>query len=300
MLDRMGVSVRSGAPRTRNVAAVLVTAELPQFSGRGARIDVNVASLGDATSLMGGTLILTPLVGPDGQTYAVAQGPLAVTGFAARGEAETLTQGVPTSGRIVNGAMIEREAPPAQHPRGLVVLELRNPDFRTAIAVVDAINAHARTRHGRPAARERDPRTVLLTPPPGMSLPRFLAEIGDLTVEPDAPARVVVDARTGTIVIGQDVRISTVAVTQGAVTVRVSDAPVVSQPAPLTRGETVVGARTAIDAAESGGPIAIVAGPNLRTLVRGLNQIGLKPAGIIAILQAIKSAGALQAEIIVQ
>jgi flagellar P-ring protein precursor FlgI len=261
---------------------------------------VTVSSLGDATSLMGGTLILTSLNGVDGQAYAAAQGQVAVSGFAATGQAETVTQGVPTTGRIANGALIEREVPGQFSEIAPLVLELKNPDFNTAIRMVDAINNYAMSRYGVRVARERDNRSIDLQKPQRIGTTRFIAEIGDLVVEPDAPARVVMDARSGTIVIGQDVQISTVAVTHGNLTVRITETPVVSQPAPFSRGSTVVVPRTDIEAEERGGQIQIVRGANLRTLVRGLNQIGLKPNGIISILQAIKSAGALQADLVIQ
>lgn len=299
MLDRMGVAVKAGALRVRNVAAVVVTADLPPFANRGARLDVTVSSLGDASSLMGGTLVMTPLTAADGQTYAVAQGQLVVSGFAAKGEAESVSQGVPTAARVPNGGTIERE-PPGALADGPLALELRNPDFRTATQIADAINAHTRRRFGRDLARERDHRTVLVARAPQISTARFMAEIGDLEVQPDAPARIVVDARTGTIVIGQDVRVSTVAITHGGITVRVTETPQVSQPAPMSQGETVVTPRTQVEAEQTGGQIAVLQGSNLRTLVRGLNAIGLKPTGIIAILQALKTSGALQAELVVQ
>ena len=300
MLDHLGVNARTGQLRTRNVAAVLVTADLPAFIGRGSRVDVTVSSLGDANSLMGGTLVLTSLAGPDGQVYAVAQGQVTVSGFAAQGQGETVTQGVPTTGRIANGAIIEREVASTVRQESSLVLELRNPDFRTAIQIVDAINDYAKQRFGRPVARERDQRTVQLERPPKYGLARFMAEIGELVVDPDTPARVVIDSRSGTVVIGHDVQISTVAVTHGNLTVRVTEAPVVSQPAPRSGGATVVTPQTTIETDQAGGQMAMMNGSNLRTLVRGLNQIGLKPSGIISILQAIKSAGALQADLVVQ
>ncbi|SDR61185.1 flagellar P-ring protein precursor FlgI [Rhizobiales bacterium GAS191] len=312
MLDRMGINVRNDLPsttggssqpislRTRNVAAVIVTADLPPFVSNGSRMDVGVSSLGDATSLMGGTLILTSLSGVDGQTYAVAQGAISVSGFAAAGQAEVLTQGVPTAGRIPNGALIEREIPNRSLESGPLVLQLRNPDFSTAVRVADAINDFSYRFYRMRVAREQDHRTISVIRPPRVSAPRFMAEIGELTVQPDTPARVVVDERTGTVVIGQDVQISTVAVTHGSLTVRVTETPQVSQPNPFGNGRTVVTPSTAVDANQTGGQIAILAGTNLRILVRGLNQIGLKPSGIIAILQAIKSAGALQADLVIQ
>jgi flagellar P-ring protein precursor FlgI len=300
MLDGMGINVRNASLRTRNVAGVIVTAELPPFIGRGARIDITVSSLGDATSLLGGTLIMTPLMGADGEIYAVGQGPVAVSGFSTEGDAESLTEGVPTTGRIPNGAVVEREVSGDFLEMGQLVLELSNPDFSTAIRVVDAINAYASGRYGESVAYERDYRTIVLRKPEGPSALRFVAEVGELMVEPDSPARVVIDERTGTIVIGQDVQISTVAVTHGNLTVRVTEAPTVSQPAPFSEGETTVSPRTFVDASQTGGRLAIIGGTDLQTLIAGLNQIGLRPTGIIAILQAIKTAGALQAELIIQ
>lgn len=301
MLDRLGVNVRGNTNmRTLNVAAVLVTAELPPFVTPGTRIDVNVSSLGDATSLMGGTLILTSLTGVDGQTYALAQGQVSVSGFAAQGQAQSVTQNVPTAGRVPNGALVERALPGGFRDIGPLTLELRNPDFNTAVRIVDAINAYTLSNYGTPAAHEEDQRSILLAKPGRVGAARFMAEIGELLVQPDMPARVVIDARSGTVVIGQDVQISTVAVTYGNITVRVTEAPIVSQPPPFSRGQTVVTPQTQVDVSKQGGPIAIVRGANLRTLVAGLNQIGLRPSGIIAILQAIKSAGALQADLVVQ
>jgi flagellar P-ring protein precursor FlgI len=300
LLDRMGINVRNQTLRARNVAAVMVTADFPAFGGAGARIDVSVSSLGDATSLMGGTLLMTPLSGADNKVYAVAQGPLAVAGFSAEGAAQVLTQGVPTTGRIPNGALIEREVPGQLADIDVLVLELRNPDFATAIEIVDAVNRYGLRTYGFLVARERDFRSVLLYRPQQVSSARFLAEIGNLMVRPDTPARVVVDERSGTVVIGKDVQVSTVAVSHGNLTVRITEAPVVSQPPPFSRGQTVVTPQTFIEANQPGAPVAIIGGTDLQKLVRGLNQIGLKPSGIIAILQAIKSAGALQADLIVQ
>jgi flagellar P-ring protein precursor FlgI len=300
MLDRMGINVRNLNLRTRNVAAVLVTADLPPFIGKGSRIDVTVSALGDSTSLMGGTLILTPLVGGDNKTHAVAQGAVAVSGSVAQGQAETLTQGVPTVGRISNGAIVEQEVPGRFGDGGALTLELKNPDFNTVVRVADAINSFTSYRYGMKAAREQDLRTVSLLVPARVGATRFMAQIGELLVEPDTPARVVVDERTGTVVIGQDVQISTVAVTHGSLTVRITETPKVSQPGPLSNGQTKVVPNTSIDSQETGGQMVILGGTTLRTLVRGLNQIGLKPTGIIAILQAIKSAGALQADLVTQ
>ncbi|QFU17682.1 flagellar basal body P-ring protein FlgI [Microvirga thermotolerans] len=300
MLDKMGVNVRDVPLRTRNVAAVAVTADLPPFIGAGSRIDVTVTSLGDATSLKGGTLLLTSLMGGDGQVYAVAQGPVAVSGFNAAGQAETLTQGVATAGRIPNGALIEREVPGAMREMSSLVLELKNPDYKTATLITDAINAYAIARYGKRVATPRDFRTVVLNKPRDIGTTRFIAELGDLRVQPDTPARVVVDQRTGTVVIGKNVQISTVAMTHGNLTVRVTETPLVSQPEPFGNGRTAVVPRTQITATEPDAHLAVIGGSDLQTLVKGLNQIGLKPTDIIAILQAVKTAGALQADLIVQ
>jgi len=299
MLDRMGVNV-DVTLRARNVAAVIVTADLQPFAGRGTRIDVTVSSLGDARSLMGGTLVVTPLMGGDGQIYAVAQGAISVSGFEAEGDAALVAQGVPTAGRVPNGALIERELPDQFRDMRSLLLELRNPDFRTAVAIADAINDYSLARWGERTAVERDFRSVFLRQPEQVSPMRFLAEVGELTITPDTPARVVIDERTGTVVIGQNVQISTVAVTHGNISVRITERPFADQPNPLSLGETVVLPDTEIEAQEEGGQLAIIGGADLQTLVRGLNQIGLKPMGIIAILQAIKTAGALQADLVVQ
>ncbi len=299
MLERLGVNVRGAGARTRNVAAVMVTAELPPFINRGSRIDVVVTSIGDASSLRGGTLIMTPLYGGDDNIYAVAQGSVAVSGFEAEGESETLTSGVPTAGRVSNGALVERPAPGHFNDQDVLHLELLNPDFGTAIKVVDAINAYTRQRYANALAREQDMRTISVRVPSNTSPTRFMADLGKIMVKPDTPARIVVDERTGTIVIGADVKISTVAVTHKNLTVRVTETPVVSQPAPFSEGETVVTSDTDIAAVQEDGNLAIVKGTNIHTLVTGLNRMGLKPPGIIAILQAIKSTGALQADLVV-
>ena len=300
MLDRLGVNVNGISLRVRNVAGVMVTANMAPFISSGSRMDVDISSIGDATSLMGGTLLMTPLNGPDGKVYAVAQGPVAVAGFSAGGAAATVTQGVPTGGRVPNGALVEREVGGRLDDVHPLVVDLYNPDFKTATEVSDAINAFAISQYGRPYARERDMRSIVVDRPPNISTTRWLAEIGDLLVNPDTPARVVISERTGTVVIGQDVQISTVALTHGALTVRVTEDPVASQPAPLSKGTTTVLPRTSVSASQDSGHIAVVGGTSLQALVGGLNKVGLKPSDIIAILQAIKSSGALQAELVVQ
>jgi flagellar P-ring protein precursor FlgI len=230
----------------------------------------------------------------------VAQGPIAVSGFSATGAAASITQGVPTDARIPNGAIVEREVAGGLDQLSSLVLELYNPDFKTATLISDTINRAAVAAYGKPVARERDMRSVVLMRPPHVSAARFLAEVGDLLINPDTPAKVVINERTGTVVIGQDVQISTVAMTHGTLTVRVTEMPDVSQPAPFSKGTTTVVPRTAVSTEEPDGHIAVIGGASLQALVSGLNQIGLKPTDIIAILQAIKSAGALQADLVIQ
>ncbi len=300
MLQNLGIATEGGRARAKNVAAVIVTANLPPFVQSGARIDATVSSLGDATSLAGGTLVMTPLRAADGDIYAVAQGPVVVSGFSAEGQAETLTQGVPTAGRVPNGAIIERHVAASFDEMLMLTLQLRNPDFSTAVRITDTINAYTDRRFGARLAAEQDSRTVVIRKPKGVSAARFYAELENLMVEADAPARVVVDERTGTVVIGNDVRISRVGISHGALTVRVTEMPRVVQPEPFSRGETEIEPFTVIEADQPDANVAVLDGPDLQTLVSGLNRLGVKPDGIIAILQGIKSAGALQAELVLQ
>lgn len=300
MLQNLGISTEGGASRANNVAAVIVTANLPPFASLGSRIDVNISSLGDATSLRGGTLVMTSLSGADGQIYAVAQGSVIVSAFAAEGDAASLQQGVATAGRLPGGAIIEREIPASFKAVGGLVYQLRNPDFTTAVGMADVINAYSEARYGRPIAKARDSTTVAVRKPDAADLARLTAEIEGLVVETDSPARVVVNERTGTIVIGNDVRVSKVAVSHGTLTVQIEETPTVVQPLPFSRGVTAVEPLTDITAGVDGGQVAILDGPDLRALVAGLNAIGVKPDGIIAILQGIKSAGALHAELVLQ
>ncbi|TIV21924.1 MAG: flagellar basal body P-ring protein FlgI, partial [Mesorhizobium sp.] len=253
-----------------------------------------------ATSLAGGTLVMTPLKAADGEIYAVGQGSVIVGGFTAKGQAEELTQGVPTAGRVPNGAIVERAVPAEFDDQGVLTLQLRNPDFSTAIRIADAVNDYTSQRFGMRVAAERDARTVQIRRPKNVSAARFYAEIENLVVESDSPARVVIDERTGTIVIGNNVRISRVAISHGTLTVRITEAPRVVQPEPFSRGETAVEPSTAIDASRPNARVAVLDGPDLETLVSGLNRLGVKPDGIIAILQGIKSAGALQADLVLQ
>jgi flagellar P-ring protein precursor FlgI len=298
MLERLGVNTRGEIVNTRNVAAVMVTANLPAFSAQGSRIDVTVSAMGDSTSLQGGTLLATPLLAADGEVYALAQGPIAVGGFTAQGAAETVTRGVPTSGRIANGGMIERELSYDFSAAASLRLSLRNPDLTTAQRMATAINRYLNAS----AAEATDPATVRLTRPvdfPG-DIVALLTQVEQIRIEPDVPAKVIIDEQSGVIVMGADVRISTVAIAQGNLTIRVTEAPQVSQPMPFAaQGETAVVPRTGIDIEEDTGTGLIVLedGVSLEVLVNGLNALGIGPRDMIAILQAIKAAGALQAEI---
>ncbi len=296
MLERLGVNIRGQTIRTANFAAVMVTANLPAFGTQGTRFDVTVSALGDAKSLQGGTLLVTPLLGADGNVYAVAQGSLAINGFQAEGDAAKIVRGVPTVGRIANGAIIEREIEFALNRLPNLRLALRNPDFTTATRIAAAVNDFI----GGPTAEPLDPSTVQISVPAQYkgNVVSLLTEIEQLQIEPDLGARIVIDERSGVIVMGRDVRVSTVAVAQGNLTVTISETPQVSQPAPFSRGQTRVVPRTRIGIQEEGRKLALVReGVSLQQLVDGLNALGIGPRDMIAILQAIKAAGAIQADI---
>jgi flagellar P-ring protein FlgI len=297
MLERLGVNTRGANLRTANVAAVMVTANLPPFSVQGTRLDVTVSSLGDAKSLQGGTLLVTPLLGADGEVYAVAQGSIAIAGFQAEGEAAKITRGVPTVGRIANGALIEREVEYRLSAQRTLRLSLRNPDLTTARRIGAAINDFL----GADTAEPVDPGTVTLNIPESYkgNMIRLLTQIEQLRIEPDQTARIVIDERSGIIVMGRDVRVSMVAVAQGNLTVTISEQPEVSQPAPFSDGQTTVVPRTDVQVkTDEEKKLAILrSGVTLRELVDGLNALGIGPRDMISILQAIKSAGAIQADI---
>jgi flagellar P-ring protein precursor FlgI len=297
MLERLGVNVRGQSLLTKNVAAVMVTATLPPFSTQGSRIDVTVSALGDSKSLLGGTLLVTPLLGADSEVYAVGQGPVATGGFSAAGDATSVTKNVPTAGRISSGAIVEREIPFSLGQLKTVRLSLRNPDFTTARRITQAINAH----FGEGIAAALDPANVQVAVPAGKTdVIGLLTDIEQLQVNPDEVAKVVINESSGVIVMGEKVRISTVAIAQGNLTVRVTETPQVSQPSAFSEtGETTVVPRTQIAVDEqSGHKIAVLQeGVTLQQLVESLNALGVGPRDIISILQAIKAAGALQAEI---
>jgi len=296
MLERMGVNIRGATIRTGNVAAVMVTGNLPAFSTQGTRMDVTVSALGDAKNLQGGTLLVTPLLGADGNVYAVAQGSVAVAGFQAEGEAAKIVRGVPTVGRIANGAIIEREIEFALNRLPNVRLALRNPDFTTAKRIAAAVNDYL----GAKSAEPLDPSTVQLTVPTEFkgNVVAFLTEIEQLQVEPDLSAKIIIDERSGIIVMGRDVRVATVAVAQGNLTVTISESPQVSQPNARAGGRTVVTPNSRVGVTEDGKKFALVKdGVSLQQLVDGLNGLGIGPRDLIGILQAIKAAGAIEADI---
>ena len=295
MLERLGVNTRDQETKlqTKNVAAVMVTASLPAFARTGERIDVAVSALGDAKDLTGGTLLVTPLLGADGEVYAVSQGALATGAIAARGAAASVTRNIPTAARIANGATVEREVGFSMEKMTTLRLGLRNPDLTTARRIAAAINAAVGG-----GARATDLRTVSIDTR-GQDPVDLLARIEDLRVAPETPAVVVIDEASGTIVMGADVRISTVAIAQGNLTVRVSETPEVSQPEALSNGRTTVVPRTRVEADDGHDRRLGVlrGGVTLRDLVANLNALGVGPRDLISILQSIKAAGALQADL---
>ena len=300
MLERLGVNTRNELDdlNTANVAAVVVTATLPAFARQGSRIDVSVSALGDAESLQGGTLLVTPMLGADGEVYSVAQGSLIVSGFSAQGAAASITTGVPTTAKIPNGAIVEREVAFELDSLKTVRLSLRNPDFTTSRRIAQAINGFVT----EPVATATDPATVSLAVPARYqgSVVGLLTDIEQLKVTPDQLARVVVDEHSGVIVMRENVRISTVAIAQGNLTIRITETPHVSQPGAFsTTGTTTTVDRTNIQVDDNADRKLTVLNEEvtLRELVNGLNALGIGPRDMISILQTIKAAGALQAEI---
>ena len=297
MLARMGIGIDSEAVNVKNVAAVMVTAELPPFSRAGSTLDGTVSSIGDATSLEGGTLVMTPLFAADGNVYAIAQGPISVGGFAAGGGAGSSVQkNHPTVGRLANGATVERELEYAIDGEGGFVVALANADFTTALRMTQAINAH----FGAAVAVASDPGTVRVRLPEryDQDVVRFMSELESVEVTPDRLARVILNERTGTVVMGDAVTISTVAVSHGNLSVSISAQNEVSQPLPFSDGETARVRNDDVEAVEDEAALTVVEGPvTIRELVQGLNAIGVTPRDLISILQAIKAAGALSADL---
>lgn len=296
LLDNSGIHVDPTTVKVKNVAAVMVTANLPAFVRNGSRIDVQISSIGDATSLQGGTLLLTPLKGPDGKVYAVAQGPISLGGFAVSGGTGTTVQkNHPTVGFISGGAVVEREVPVELAGRGELELVLQQPDFNTANKAADAINMAM----GSQFAKAVSSGTVKLKVPGQYqsNIVQFIAQVETVTIQPDSVAKVVINGRTGTIVMGENVTISPVAVAHGNLTIQVSEQPAVSQPLPFANGRTQVVPQTQINVQEGKGTLHLVKGVTIGQVVKGLNAIGATAQDLSSILQTIKAAGAMQAEV---
>ena len=298
MVDQFGISIDAGDLKSRNSAVVSVTADLPPFARPGQALDARVSAMGDAKSLEGGVLLQTPLKAANGAVYAAVQGPVLVGGFSAGGQAASVSKNITTTGRIAGGVLVEREvASSFTGPGGTLSLLLNQPDFTTARRMAEAINA----QFGAVARPEDAGRVEVAIPPAYAATPSaFIAELESLPVRPDATARVVVNERTGTVVMGGNVRIDTVAIAHGNLTVQVVEQPQVSQPQPFGQGQTAVVPRTAISAQEGGGQLITV--PEAGTvdeLVAALNGVGASPRDMIAILQAIDRAGALHGELVV-
>ncbi len=295
MLERLGVNMRGAPIQTKNIAAVMVTAALPAFAAPGSTVDVTVSAMADAKSLQGGTLLVTPLLGGDGEAYAVAQGSVETGATAAGGASgSSITKGVPTAGRIAAGANVEREVGFSLAKMEVMRLTLRNPDFTTARRVADVINAQYPG-----AALAQNPTIVAIHPPAGQDMVSFVTAIENLEVEPDDPAKVVIDEVTGVVVIGDKVRLSTVAIAQGNLTIQIEERPQVSQPAPFSQGVTTIVPQSTVKVDEQKGKKLIIVkeSASLASLVQGLNSLGVTPRDMISILQAIKADGALQADI---
>jgi flagellar P-ring protein precursor FlgI len=295
-LARQGTTVNPLLVKVKNVAAVMVTAELPPFSRTGSRIDVTVSSTGDAKSLAGGTLLMTPLQGPDGQVYAVAQGPLLVGGFSAGGTGASVTKNHPTVGRIPEGALIEREIGGDFNARPSLRYSLQEEDFTTAVRVVAAINEEL----GEKVARASDARTIEVGIPKDFQgrAVELVARLENLSVQLQPKARVVVNERTGTVILGSDVKIGAVSIVQGGLSIQVTTTPLVSQPLPFSKGKTVTAEKKDVKVEEEKAKtISVEPGISVGKLAEMLNGVGVSPRELVAILQAIKEAGALQAEL---
>ncbi len=297
MMERMGINVDPKQVKVKNVAGVMVTAKLGPFAKIGQRIDVVVSSMGDAKSLQGGTLLLTPLKGVDGKVYALAQGPLSIGGFAVEGASGTGVQkNHPTVGRIPNGATVEQEIPFNLNDKSKISISLNSPDFTTVTRITEAINDTL----GADLARPVDAETVSLTVPPEYegNAVGLMAAIENLEIDPDTRAKVVLDERTGTVVMGDQVRVSRVAIAHGNLSIQIKETPQVSQPQPFGQGQTVVTPQTEINAKEQGGKLVVLrSGTTIGELVRALNAVGVTPRDLISILQSVKAAGALQADL---
>jgi flagellar P-ring protein precursor FlgI len=302
MLERMGVSVPGSTIRVKDTAAVMITATLPPFAQPGTHLDVTAAAIGDATNLQGGILLLAPLKAADGQVYAAAQGAVVTGGFVAGHSGASQTVNHPTVGRVPGGGIVERTAP-SSLPKGLLRLQVKFADFTTAARIAAAINAKYSAKYaveGAALAHAENSALVTVATPAAYQLRAidFISELENLTVEADQPARVVVNERTGTIVMGRDVRIAPVAILHGNLTVEIQTAPDVSQPAPLSEGTTAVVPKTTVEAKdEAARNVVLKQGATVEELVRALAAIGSTPRDVIAILQNLRAAGALEAEL---
>lgn len=297
MLERMGVTINRNDVKVKNVAAVMVTATLPPFAKQGTKLDVTISSVGDAKTIAGGTLVITPLRGADNQVYAVAQGAVLTNSFAFGGQGAAATKNHPTAGRIAGGALVERELPNMLSGRTTLRLNLAQADFTTASRIAAAIN-----KQFSGSASSSDGGSVLVQVPSDYSQRPvdFIAQVENLEVTQDTPARVVVNERTGTIVMGDAVKIAAVAVSHGNLAITIKEKPKVSQPEPLSKGETTVVPRTDLKVKEEQNRLSVLpAGNTIGDVVRGLNLLGVTPRDLISILQAIKAAGALQAELVI-
>jgi flagellar P-ring protein precursor FlgI len=300
MLVEMGINIPPGTdPKSKNVAAVSIHADLPPFVKPGQKIDVTVSSLGDATSLRGGSLLMTPLKGADGNIYAMAQGNLVVGGFGAdAGDGSRVTVNIPSAGRVPNGATVERTVKNAFNVGDHIILNLHNPDFTTVSRLTDSINHTL----GKGTAHSMDASSVKVNAPrdPSQRVP-FLSLIENLELNPgEAPAKVVVNSRSGTVVIGQHVRVSPAAVTHGNLSVTISANPEVSQPDPLSQGQTVITPNFDVEISEEDSRMFVFdPGVSLDEIVRAVNQVGAAPGDLVAILEALKQSGALRAELVV-
>jgi len=295
MLEKMGVEANPDNLKPKNVAAVMVTAKLPVSAKPGSPLDITVSSLGDAKSLLGGILLITPLKGLDGRVYAVAQGSLTIGGFSIAGEAATAQRNIPTVGRIPNGAVVERAVPFRFNNQDSLTVNLAVRDFGTTMQVVNKINAAM----GGNFATAKDISTVELELPDpfrGNMVP-LMASLENLSISPDGKARVVVDEKTGTVVLGQDVRLSKVAVAHGNLQIVISETENVSQPGPFSDGTTVVTPETDLELVEQNNPLILMEGATLQELVDGLNAIGAAPRDLISIIRALKAVGSLHAEV---
>jgi len=295
MMERLQINIRDGNLNSKNAAVVMVTAELPPFSAPGAKVDLSVSAMCDAKGLLGGTLMFTPLLGADGEVYAVGQGTVQTGSVSAGGASgSSVTKGVPTSGRVASGGTIEHDRDFDLNAMPVLRLTLRNPDFTTSKRIANTINGSFPG-----SAQAENPSVVAIKPPAGVRMSDFITQLEPMTVDVDEPARVVIDEVNGVIVMGENVRLSRVAIAQGNLTIRVDETPDVSQPAPFSQGQTqtIPNSNVKVDEEKGKQMLQLGGGASLSDLVAGLNALKVTPRDMISILQAIKAAGALQAEI---